>query len=103
MSIKATEQDELQLINELIKEHINPQLAQHGGSCEAAHLENGELHIRMSGGCQGCAMAKATLNAYITRVIKHFFPCVTEVVDVTEHAQGLKPYYKEKKEDEGKS
>ena len=41
-----------------------------------------------------CGMASATLKQGIEARLKQAFPHVTEVVDVTDHAQGEKPYYR---------
>jgi len=47
----------------------------------------------MSGGCQGCASAQATLTLGIEKSIRQNVPEVTRVVDVTDHAGGENPYF----------
>ena len=56
-------------------------------------FENGTAYVRMSGGCQGCGLAKVTLSQGIAVAIQDAVPEVLEIVDVTDHASGDNPYY----------
>jgi len=51
----------------------------------------------MSGGCQGCGLAKVTLSQGIAVAIQDAVPEVLEIVDVTDHASGSNPYYEPEK------
>lgn len=82
----------LRLVEQVLDEQIRPALAQHGGNVEVVDIDNSTLFIRFSGGCQGCSSSKATLKGGIERVIKQTFPEITDVVDITDHSQGHKPY-----------
>jgi Fe/S biogenesis protein NfuA len=73
--------------------HINPAIAGHGGRAELVAVEGGAVHLRMLGGCHGCGMAAVTLREGIERTLRAVAPEITQVVDVTDHATGINPYY----------
>ncbi len=81
-------------IEKILNDQVRPALAQHGGNVELIDVDNNKLYLRMVGGCQGCSSSKATLKGGIEQVIKTHFPQITEVIDVTDHSEGLNPYYK---------
>src|SRR6266542_4874393 len=56
-------------------------------------VEGSIAYLRMGGGCQGCGMAAATMSQGIEVAILDSVPQITEVVDVTDHAEGTNPYY----------
>ena len=80
-------------IEKLFAEKINPAIASHGGFVELADVEGTTVHLRLGGGCQGCASANATLKQGIEQAIRQEVPEVTGVMDVTDHAAGTNPYY----------
>lgn len=80
-------------IQQLLAEQINPALASHGGYAELDRVEDETAYVTMGGGCQGCAVSAMTLREGISRSIRESVPEITEVVDVTDHAQGENPYY----------
>jgi Fe/S biogenesis protein NfuA len=47
----------------------------------------------MGGGCQGCGRAALTLGEGIKAQIEDRIPEITEVIDVTNHADGENPFY----------
>ncbi len=49
--------------------------------------------LNLSGGCQGCGMARATLSQGIEVALKEAIPELTGVVDITDHEKGSNPYY----------
>jgi Fe-S cluster biogenesis protein NfuA len=51
------------------------------------------LYVRLSGGCQGCAASKLTLNQGVEVLVRKTVPEVRDIVDVTDHAAGRSPYY----------
>lgn len=81
-------------IEKLFDEQIRPSLASHGGNVEIIDVDNNKLFVRLQGGCQGCSSSNATLKDGIQTLVKKNFPEITEVVDLTDHAQGENPYYK---------
>ncbi len=74
---------------------VRPRLERHGGGVEIKSVDqnSGEVHIRLTGGCQGCAMANVTLKAGIEALIMDAVPEVTAVIDATNHKEGEDPYY----------
>jgi Fe/S biogenesis protein NfuA len=82
-----------QKIVDILENDINPQIAMHGGWADLVAFDGGTAYVRMSGGCQGCGLAKVTLSQGIAVAIQDAVPEVSEVVDVTDHASGTNPYY----------
>lgn len=81
-------------VAEVIERDVNPSIASHGGRADLVALdeESGRAYVRMSGGCQGCAMSKMTLSQGIARIIMEQVPEVVDVADVTDHEAGENPY-----------
>jgi Fe/S biogenesis protein NfuA len=77
----------------VIDEIINPGIAAHGGFVELVDVSDDTLHLRMGGGCQGCAASAATLRQGIERMVRQEIPEIVNVVDVTDHNAGENPYY----------
>jgi len=77
----------------VLEEQVNPSIASHGGRADLVAVEGSAVYLRLSGGCQGCGMAKATLSQGIEVILREAIPEVTEIVDVTDHADGTNPYY----------
>jgi Fe/S biogenesis protein NfuA len=82
-----------QKILEILEQEVNPQIAMHGGWADLVAFDGGTAYVRMSGGCQGCGLAKVTLSQGIAVAIQDAVPEVLEIVDVTDHASGSNPYY----------
>jgi Fe-S cluster biogenesis protein NfuA len=80
-------------IQDLFDTDINPAISAHGGRVAVADVKDTSVYLVMSGGCQGCASAQATLKLGIEQRIREKIPEVTEIVDVTDHAGGEDPYY----------
>ena len=81
-------------IQQVIEAEINPSIAAHGGSAEVVdYKDGGKLYLRLSGGCQGCGMAAATLKQGIEARLRELFPEIREVIDATDHAAGENPYF----------
>ena len=51
-----------QMIIAVLEEEINPAIASHGGRADLVAVEEDVAYLRLSGGCQGCGMAAATLS-----------------------------------------
>lgn len=80
-------------IQRVIDEIINPGIAAHGGFVELVDVSDDTLYLRMGGGCQGCSASSATLRQGIERMVRQEVPEIEEIVDVTDHASGVNPYY----------
>lgn len=83
-----------EVIRDLFEEQINPALASHGGFVRLVKVEGRDLFLEMGGGCQGCAASKMTLKNGIENAVREAVPQVRQIVDVTDHSAGTKPYYK---------
>lgn len=81
-------------IQSLLDEKVNPMVASHGGSIELVDYASGVAFVRMTGGCQGCGSAKATLRQGVEETLFAAFPRIKQIVDVTDHSAGENPYYK---------
>jgi Fe/S biogenesis protein NfuA len=79
-------------VQEVLTKQVNPFLAAHGGHVELVGVVGPIAHVELSGGCQGCGLARATLRQGIAVAITEAVSEVTEVIDVTDHLSGLHPY-----------
>jgi Fe/S biogenesis protein NfuA len=80
-------------IEKILDEQIRPALGSHGGDIEVIDFDNSKLYVKLVGGCQGCSSSKATLKDGIERLLIGKFPgLLEEVIDLTDHAAGDKPY-----------
>jgi Fe/S biogenesis protein NfuA len=81
------------MIIAVLEEEINPAIASHGGRADLVAVEEDVAYLRLSGGCQGCGMAAATLSQGIEVAILEAVPEIKKVADVTDHASGSNPYF----------
>ena len=79
----------------VLEETVNPSIAGHGGRSDLVAIDEAEgvAYLRLSGGCQGCAMSRMTLSQGIETALREAVPEVVRVVDVTDHGTGENPYY----------
>lgn len=82
-------------VNELIKNDINPSIASHGGVITLQSVSDGKAYVTMGGGCKGCSASSVTLKQGVESYIVAKVDGVTELVDITNHAEGENPYYTE--------
>lgn len=82
-------------IEQVLAEQVNPSLAMHGGSVALIDVVDGIAFLELTGGCQGCSMANSTMTQGIETSIRESVPEVREVRDVTNHANGMNPYFAE--------
>ena len=83
------------LAMDVLESSINPSIAAHGGRADLVALDEEQkvAYIKLSGGCQGCAMSRMTLSQGIETSLVEAIPSLTGVVDVTDHASGVNPFY----------
>ncbi len=81
----------------VLEEQVNPAIASHGGRADLVALDEEKkvAYLRLSGGCQGCAMSRLTLSQGIESTLRDAMPELEGVVDVTDHASGVNPFYTE--------
>jgi Fe-S cluster biogenesis protein NfuA len=77
----------------LVDTHINPGVAEHGGSVQVVDVRDGGLYLRLHGGCQGCGAADFTLKQGIETIVKRAVPEIHQIIDLTNHGAGMNPYY----------
>ena len=82
-----------EIVQDILDREVNRSIASHGGEISIIDLREGQLYVRMSGGCQGCASSEATLKQGFEVMVKRAAPEITEIIDVTDHQSGQKPYY----------
>lgn len=88
----------LEEIQQHLDETVNTLLGQHRGRIDLVKVERelvGVAFVKMSGGCQGCAGARATLKTIVTNHIKTFDPTIVTIVDVTDHTDKTNAFFKE--------
>jgi Fe-S cluster biogenesis protein NfuA len=78
----------------LIKTHVNPSIASHGGIVTLMRVVGDKAYVTMGGGCQGCAASSVTLKKGVESMIKAKVDEINEIVDITNHDAGVNPYYK---------
>jgi Fe/S biogenesis protein NfuA len=79
----------------VLEQSVNPAIASHGGRADLVALneEDGTAYLRLSGGCQGCAMSQMTLRQGIETTLLEEVPELTKIHDVTDHGGGENPFY----------
>ena len=79
----------------VLEQVVNPSIASHGGRADLVAFDatEGVAYLRLSGGCQGCAMSRMTLTQGIEVTLREEVPQVTRIADVTDHTGGENPYY----------
>jgi Fe/S biogenesis protein NfuA len=79
----------------VMEQSVNPAIASHGGRADLVALndEDGTAYLRLSGGCQGCAMSQMTLRQGIETTLLEEVPELTKILDVTDHGGGENPFY----------
>lgn len=80
-------------VSYVLENEINPRIAAHGGRVDIVDVDRGTVSLRMSGGCQGCTSAAATLQQGVIQTLHDQVPELAEVIDVTDHGAGQTPYY----------
>jgi Fe-S cluster biogenesis protein NfuA len=65
-----------------VLEQIRPALQADGGDVELVDINEGVVHLRLIGACNGCPMSTMTLKMGIERILKERIPEITKVVSV---------------------
>jgi Fe/S biogenesis protein NfuA len=85
--------DVVERVTQVLARQVNPAIAAHGGSAELVSVEQEIAYVKLSGGCQGCAVASVTLRQGIETALVRAVPEIRRVVDVTDHQSGTNPYF----------
>jgi len=86
-----------QRIIAVLEGQVNPSIAAHGGRADLVAVDEGTAYLRLSGGCQGCGLARLTLSQGIEVALREEVPELVSIVDVTDHASGTNPYFESAK------
>jgi len=79
-------------VRAVLDSQVNPAIAAHGGLISLVDVEETDIYVEMSGGCQGCALSRMTLRQGVERMLREAVPELTAVHDVTDHSSGENPY-----------
>ena len=91
---ERTDAETWAVIQELLDREVNRSIAAHGGQISIVDVQDGNLSIAMSGGCQGCAASKVTLRQGFEVMLRRVAPEIVNIVDTTDHAAGNTPFYR---------
>ena len=80
-------------VRQVLDERVNPSVAAHGGKITLIEVRDAIAYVEMSGGCQGCGMARVTLRQGVEKMIREAVPEIEGIQDVTDHVSGATPYY----------
>jgi Fe-S cluster biogenesis protein NfuA len=80
-------------VERVIAEVVNPGVAAHSGEVRLVEVRGSRVFVTLGGGCQGCSASAITVRHGLTSAIRKAAPEVTEIVDVTDHAAGQRPWY----------
>lgn len=82
-------------LQRIIDTEINPSIAAHSGAIRLDRVEGNTVYLEMMGGCQGCAASAITLRQGIHEAFRGAVPGIGAILDVTDHAAGKNPFYRE--------
>jgi Fe-S cluster biogenesis protein NfuA len=71
-------------ILDLLEERVRPFVQQDGGDLEfvSYDLESGLVTVKMQGACSGCPKSAVTLKMGIERMLKHYIPEISGVINL---------------------
>jgi Fe/S biogenesis protein NfuA len=87
-------------VQQILDTRINPSVAMHGGYITLVDVRDEVAYIRMEGGCQGCGLAMMTLKDGVEAQMMTELPELKGIVDTTNHAVGVNPFYQPSEEGE---
>lgn len=59
---------------------VRPYIESHDGELELLDVEDGVVHLRLSGACQGCSGSAMTLRRGVEEVLREHYPAFKEIV-----------------------
>lgn len=98
--IQPDDDEVVMAVKELLHTRIRPMLKQDGGNLRYIGMdEDGTVYVVLEGACKSCPSSGHTLKNGIERMLMHWIPEVTEVLEVDEDfAEDFARQEKEKKE-----
>ncbi|EPY25871.1 HIRA-interacting protein 5 [Strigomonas culicis] len=87
LEIEEGDSEVVQCIKELLREQVRPMVQRDGGDVKLLNFDpnSGIVSLAMLGACRTCPSSKNTLKDGIERVMKHFLPEVSEVIEAKGH------------------
>jgi Fe-S cluster biogenesis protein NfuA len=85
--------DLVRRIQGVLDAKVNRAVAAHGGRVTIVDAANGNVRLRLEGGCQGCSLAEVTLRQGIEPLLRRHVPDLVAVIDATDHSAGTAPFY----------
>lgn len=84
--IKEGDSETVCLIKELLNTRIRPRIKADGGDIffSGFDMDTGEVKVRMTGACKGCASSNVTLKQGVEQMMRHYIPEVKTVSNVEE-------------------
>ena len=84
--IKEGDSETVCLIKELLNTRIRPRIKADGGDIffSGFDVDKGEVKVRMTGACKGCASSSVTLKQGVEQMMRHYIPEVKTVSNVEE-------------------
>jgi len=91
-------------LKELLHTRIRPMLKADGGNVKFVGIEDGQVFVMLEGACKTCPSSNTTLKVGIERMLMHWIPEVTEVLEVDgDWAYDFKRQQEEKKKAEAEA
>lgn len=69
-----------ELLTEEALDEVRPYIRSHGGEVDLLSVEDGVVHVAMSGACQGCAGSAITLRRGVETALREHLPGFRELV-----------------------
>jgi len=77
--------EEVQMIKELLDTRIRPAVQEDGGDILYMGFEDGVVMLQMQGACASCPSSTATLHGGVERMLMHYIPEVSGVLQVDDY------------------
>ena len=61
-------------------DHVRPYIESHGGGLELLEVDDGVVHVRLSGSCNGCAGSAITLRRGVEEILREHYDNFKEIV-----------------------
>ncbi len=71
---------EEQILVEEVLDEVRPYIESHGGDLELLEVDEGVVHVRLSGSCSGCAASAITLKRGVEDALREKYEPFTELV-----------------------
>lgn len=83
-AIDEEDDEVVQLIKELLDTRIRPAVQEDGGDIIYKGFVDGVVQLQLQGACASCPSSTATLHGGVERMLMHYIPEVTGVVQLDE-------------------